>query len=151
SDLALRDGGRAALPERVADGDDRVADLEVRGVGERDGRQARDTAVDLQERDVVGGRNADYVRAVVARSPSDRDRDADGAVDDVVVGEHLARRGDDHPGAGRGAIAVRRLDDRVDVDYCGVDFGRDGRRVDGAVAVQRRDSRDWRAPGRRLA
>src|SRR5437660_112488 len=88
---------------------------------------------------------------VLARSPSDRDRDADGAVDDVVVGEHLARRGDDHPGAGRGAIAVRRLDDRVDVDYCGVDFGRDGRRVDGAVAVQRRDSRDWRARGRRLA
>ncbi len=67
-DLAV-DGGddargqRAIEPERVADGDDRVADLDVRGVAERQGVQGARGKVDLEDREIGRGVGADDLRA----------------------------------------------------------------------------------------
>src|SRR5216683_2028578 len=84
--------------------------------------------------------------------PGDGDRDAGRTVDYVVVGEHLTGRGDDHPSAGRGAIAAAGLDDRVDVDNRGIDLGGDRLRVERAILVGGWvDGRDGRCGGRGLA
>ena len=80
-------------------------------------------ALQLEHRDVVGLVVADDLRRVGLAVADVGDLDRRGAVDHVVVGQHLTGRGQDHPGAGRlGALVAER---GHDVDQARVDPGRD--------------------------
>ena len=81
---------------------------------------------ELDERDVVLGVVADHLDLVRRAGAVDLGRDVHGAVDDVVVGEHLTVRRDDHSGSGDLARAAR--DVGVDVHDRGVDLRDGGRR-----------------------
>ena len=121
-DPAGGDRGGAVAAERVADGDDLVADAHLRRVAEARGRQARG-ALQLQHRDVLGRAVADHLRRVGAAVADVPDLDRGGAVDHVVVGEHLAVRSQDDPGAGRLAALIAEVGDHV--NQAGIGLGHD--------------------------
>ena len=137
ADVAGGHGGGGVASERVAQRDDRLSDGDRRRVADADGVEGA-SAVDLDERDVLGEVVADHVRVVGAPGAGQLDLDAGLAVDDVVVGEHLARRGDHHAGA-RGAAATAQGD--VDVDDARSDLGRD------SAGVGRRGRAGGATPG----
>ena len=94
-------GDRPVLAERVADRDDRVADLhEVRVRRATSGVSARDASLHLEHGDVGGGIAADDRRRqpLVVR---EADLDAARALDDVVVRDDVAGLVDDEAGAER--------------------------------------------------
>ena len=80
--------GSPAEVQRVADGDDLVADAQVVGRPELGRLEAVD-ALDLDDGDVVVGRRADQGGGVVA-AVGQHHRDLADAADDVGVGEHQA-------------------------------------------------------------
>ena len=120
----------------VADGHDRVTDADVGGVGQAHRLEPRHV-VDLDQRDVVDDVVAEHVRGVGRAGVGDLDLDGGGAVDHVVVGEDLARRREDHAGAGGLTLAAAGVDRRVDVDDARVDLRDD--RVRGLGAAARTD------------
>ena len=92
--------------ERVADRQHDVADLQVVDVAEVDHRQL--VEVDLEHRDVrfrIGADRLGARRAAVA----ERHLDVVGAFDDVVVGEQVAGRRDDHARAEADLALLGRL------------------------------------------
>ena len=100
-------GHRAGEPERRADRDDRVADVELVGVAER--RGVRPGVSTLMTARSLFGSLPTIVAGARCRRRSDADLgavDAVGAGDDVVVGEDVAVLAvDDDAGAGRAAPA----------------------------------------------
>ena len=98
---------RLVEADRVADGDDLVADPDGRRVAEPCRRQRR-PAVHAQQRDVEHGIHSQNARGrFVARVERDRQRRR--AVDHVGVREDLAVLVDDHAGADDGLEAPLRL------------------------------------------
>ena len=97
------------VPERAADGDDELADLERARVAERRRRQA--VALDLDDREV--GQGVDAVdRAIEDAAVVELDREAVAALDDVAVGEDPAGAvvDDARADAGLGDDAGRGVD-----------------------------------------
>src|SRR5262249_21162608 len=86
-DDAARDGVVEA--ERVADGDDRVADLHAGGVGQRERLDLRGRRVDVDDGDVGADVGTDDGR-LVGGAVVELHRDGARAVDDVVVGDDVA-------------------------------------------------------------
>ena len=106
-DLALERGDdagvtRAVEAERVADRDDRVADLHLCGVAERQ-RVGALGVVDLEQGDVGRGVGTDDLR-LLRRALAELDVHALGALDHVCVGEDVAVVVDQEAGAGRCAL-----------------------------------------------
>ena len=112
--------------ERVADGDDSIANVQCIGVAQNDRGQIR--RVDLQNGDVVALVVADE-RRVIARAVIGRDRDGVGAFNHVIVGEDVAVLRQDEAGAGRGGCGL----------VAEVVRGDGGRDADGGVHVLRID------------
>src|SRR5262249_44095172 len=101
-------GRRAFEAERVAHGNDEVADLEVVGVAERHERQVG--GVDPQQRHVGADIAPDQVGVEYA-AVGERDHDGGGVGYDVVVGDDQAAGGiDDHARA----AGLERLPRRPD-------------------------------------
>ena len=98
-DRTGRDGRVAAATAGVADRDHRVADRDLRGIGEAHRVEIRHV-VDLQERDVVLDVVAEHLGRVRLAGRDELDAHRGRVGDHVVVGEHLARRRDDHAGSG---------------------------------------------------
>ena len=120
---ARRRVGCPPASARVAERDHRLADGD--GVVGMDRVEAGD-AVDLEEGDVLGDVVAEHVRRVALPGATDLDAHAAGVLDDVVVGQDLTGRPDDHPGAGGLTLTAgqRRVDDghrRVDRRFDGAD------------------------------
>src|SRR6266516_459921 len=149
-------GGRLTAPaERVPDRGDRIPDPNRRGITDRDRWQAG-RAVQPEQGHIVGRIDPDdrWRRGAVTR---DRDLDARGALDDVVVRQDLAVGREDHagPGAQRTQpIGSQRLLGRIDVDDradrargCGA--GGRGRGDDGARGRDRGRSGGLGATGER--
>src|SRR6185437_4377864 len=131
ADSPLRGRRETAAAARVAEREHRLADLDLAGVGHRDGLQVG-RANELQQRHVVGGVVAEDLRGVGLAGGHERGGHAGRLVDDVVVGEHEAARGDHHAGALGGRAAVLELGG--DVDDARVDLFRDRVGVEGARA-----------------
>ena len=113
-----------AGPAGVAYGGDRVPDpYRLRGDGDRPEARGVD---ELEHGDVVAHVVADDARSVPVRRPWDDNGDRCRTFDDVIVGQHLAGRGEHHPGAGRFTALVAEL--RVDHDDTGADQLRLGSR-----------------------
>ena len=97
-------GGRAVEPERVADRDHGIADLDPGRGAELERLQLLGAGIDLEHGDVGRGIGADDLGveglAVLAADP---DGDLIGALDDVGVGEDVAVGIDHEAGPGRGA------------------------------------------------
>ena len=121
-DDAPRDRGLAGEVQRVADGDDLVAHLQLRRVAER--RRHHLAAADLDEGDVVGGEAAHQLGRL-GGAVGEPHRELVGVGDDVGVGEDQAVVADDHAGAGRledplarGAVGLDGDDRRLhDVEH----------------------------------
>src|SRR5205807_9894267 len=113
------DGGCAADAPGVADGDNGITGGHGRGVADGDGLEPRG-ALDLDDGDVVGGIGPHHGGVVGAAGVDQGDADVGGALDDVVVGEDLARGGQHHPGARPRPVLVTELG--VDVDDAGGDL-----------------------------
>ena len=94
ADDAAGDGFADA--EGIADGEDAVADFGFRAVGEGDGGKI--FRVDFDDGEVGLGIAADDLGGEFA-AVGERDRHEVGAVDDVVVGHHVAVGADDDAGA----------------------------------------------------
>src|SRR5207244_7202223 len=122
-------GRRAALASRVADGDDVLPNAEGGGVGELDRGQPRD-ALDLDQRDVRAGVDAEHLRAVAAGASGNGDADAGRVLNHVVVREHLSPGRHHHAGPGGLDRPAGGLDGGVDVDDGRRDLAGDGLRVD---------------------
>ena len=118
------DGDRrgAALAARVAEGHDLVPDLRGGRVAEGHGLQPGG-ADKLEDGDVTGLVVPDDLRRVGVAVPDVGDPDRGGALDDVVVGEDLARRRQHQPGAGRLGLLQAEVGD--DVHQAGVGLGGD--------------------------
>src|SRR5581483_4933415 len=113
-------GDGVVEPERVADRDDAVADLDLVGVAERDRVEPARQRVDLDHREVRRGVLADE-RRLVGRAVGERDRDVRGAVDDVLVRDDVPLRVVDEArplrlGLAGAAERVRLTAARRDVD-----------------------------------
>ena len=93
---SARDG--LVEPERAADGDDLVADLDRARVAELKRRELRARGVDLDDGDVGGGIRADEL-CVVCRAVREFDRDRACAGDDMVVRDDVASAVDHEAGA----------------------------------------------------
>ena len=112
-------GGEGAVEaERVADRDDRVADLDGRRVAERQRVQGGGGQVDLEHGEVRRGVRADHLRLDVVAV---RERDAHAALilDDVLVREDVAGGVEHDPRSLRDAVLGRR-DDRDDAARVGL-------------------------------
>ena len=114
-DLALEagddaGGDRAAVAERVADRDHRVADLRLRGVAERDRGEAAAhvRGIDLQDRDVGGGVHALHVGVDELAVLVEAHLDAVRALDHMGVGDDRAVVVDHEARAGRGSLLRSR-------------------------------------------
>ncbi len=101
-----RGHGRADS-ERVAHGQDRVADAQGIGIAPLDGRQLV-LRIDLQHRDVVLGVGADQRRGQLL-AVVELDGDLLRVVDDMVVGDDVPVRRNDEAGAERLAALGRTL------------------------------------------
>ena len=90
--------GRAAQPERVAEGNGVVAEAQRRGAADLDRLQIG--RVDADDREVTLGRGAEHPSGeLCVLSVREDDRHALGVLDDVVVGEDRAVAVDDDTGA----------------------------------------------------
>ena len=137
-------GRRTTAAERVADRGDGVANLHRRGITERDGGQTG-RAVQLEERHVVGRVDPDDGCGGGAVT-GDRDLDARGALDHMVVRQDLAVGREHHAGArakGTEPVGAQHLLGRVDVDDRA-----DRGRPRGTEGVAGRGQRDGGAGGR---
>ena len=133
-------GDRAAEAERIADGDDGLADQQVGRRSDRRGEQV--LRIDAQHGDVAVGIDADQFRRHL-RAVAEVDGDARCAFDDVVVGDDDPFARPDEAGAERlrGVAAVasaedaERIEERIDFAPADgrlgldVDDGRDRRRA----------------------
>jgi hypothetical protein len=127
NDRARRRGRCAASPQGVPEGEDGIADGELTDVTGCHGGQTRH-AVDLEQSHVVGGVVAEDAGGVRRALAVDLDTDVGGAVDHVVVGQDLPRRGEHHPGPGRRPVRQGG----VDVDDGRIDLRGDGGDVEAA-------------------
>ena len=112
-------GQRAVEPERVADGDDGVADLDARGVTERQRVQGARGEVDLEDGEVGRGVRADDPRAHVV-AVRERDAHALLALDHVLVGQDVAGGVEHDPRSLCRAPLPERRDDRDDARGVGL-------------------------------
>ena len=112
-DRAGRRAQRAGAPG-IAKGLDRLARGHLRRVPERSGLQVG-SAAELDDGDVRSDVVADDLRGVVVGGAGNDDVDRGRALDHVVVRQHLSRRGQHDPRAGRSAADVGEL--RVDDDH----------------------------------
>ena len=88
-----------AEPQRIADGDHRLADHQVAAVAQLQRRQ-RLVAVNLQNRQIGIGIGADQIRRQLA-AVGQLDGDLPGAVDHVIVGDDVSVRVNDESAAQR--------------------------------------------------
>ncbi|VUD75082.1 hypothetical protein MET9862_05722 [Methylobacterium symbioticum] len=105
-------GQRVVEAEGVADGEGRLANLQVRRGADGEGRRHAADAAELEHREVVGGRGADEARGHhLARGEPHRDGAAGlgGRLDDVVVGDDVPGGVPDEAGAGLGVAALALL------------------------------------------
>ena len=91
-------GGPGGEPEGISDGDHRVAHLDVVRVAVGHRGQVG-LALDLEQGHVVGRIGVDQGGRERLQAAVQGHGDGGGAGDDVVVGDHLAVGGDDHPRA----------------------------------------------------
>ena len=130
-------GRGAALAARVAHGHDGLADLAGRRVTEAGGLEAGGV-LELEHGHVVDRVVADHAGAWSGRAVAEVGHaDAGGAVDDVVIGQHLAVGGqhDAGPGPGRALVVERGVDvdqGRGDLRRYALDVGRPARALAGA-------------------
>jgi hypothetical protein len=106
------DGDGVPEPERVANGDDPVPLLHLRGVAEAGFLQRLGRHVGELDERAVGQRVVadDLCRVfLVATGADERDLDVHGPFDDVVVGENVAGPVDDEPRPGALRELIRRL------------------------------------------
>ena len=90
----------------IADREDDIADLDLLAVAESRGREAR--RVDLEHGEIGAGIAADDLGFVALVGIAERDAHIVGALDDMVVGQDVAVRRDDHPRAETLLLAIRR-------------------------------------------
>src|ERR1019366_3714103 len=111
------------------DGDHGGADGQVVGVAEWRHLEAEPgDVIDLDQSDIVDGVVAEHGGRELWSCAVDLDGDGLGAIDDVVVGQDVARGAEDDPGPlGEAGAARQRIDH---VDDRGVHRGRDGGGVD---------------------
>ncbi len=106
--LCADDAERDGVPEteRVTDGQDVLADAKPARSAEAN-RGEVVAALDLEEGEIELGIATDHVRRELAVVP-EADRDEVGVVHDVLVGDDVALRVDDEPGARALTLASRR-------------------------------------------
>src|SRR5688500_12031643 len=128
ADDAGGDGGLEAVG--VADGDGHLADAQAVRIAEGGGGELLGVvALDAEDGEVGGGIGADDFDLEAAAVGRDGFELA-GVLDDVVVGEDVAVRGQEEAGAGaadfEGTAAGAHLAEDGDVDDGGADAGDDG-------------------------
>ena len=109
ADDPARDG--LLEPERRADRHDAVTDRDLRRVAERERHEHRARRVHVHDREVGRGVGPDD-GPLVGRAVPELHRDRRGAVDDVLVRDHVAARVVDEAGA-LGALSLRLSERRV--------------------------------------